>query len=374
MKKTALCISFIFILFSCNKNNKGISYWDNIYKKAVKEKTVIIYSISSRMTDAFKDFNNKFPGINVLIFDVTEQEIIEVIQKDRASGKTNIDVVTLSGEKIFNQDFQYYFENYIPPVLLDNVKTADVIDKHFIEPVLTQSIEADQILYNTEKYSKAPIDNLWDLTKKEWNSKIYLKNPLLEFSDTAFFYKLIKEDELMKEAYYREYKNEIVLKNDIKNAAYEWIYRFFNNDLHFTTSTGSAAKQVGAPNQTDPPLGFLLSSAKLRYNEDGYHLGIADNVYPVSGTTKKIIINISKNSKSPNASKLAVAWLMGYKNGDGGIKPFNMIGQWPARKDIKAESGVSLSEVLKKTWLVDSNTMKNNYDKEAEVFWKKYLK
>jgi iron(III) transport system substrate-binding protein len=330
--------------------------WDAIYEAAKKEKKVVIYSLSSRIGDAVKEFKTLYPGIDIDAIDIPTNEQLDKLKREQAAGLYNADVLMLADETTINYDVlkNGLAVNYVPSTLIDGKKTADVIPAEYRSPALLHSIEAKVIFYNTDSYAQPPVDNLWDFTRPEWKGRFQMKDPMQAPENMNFLQMVVKYSVEMDQAYEKEFGKKLVLSKGIPNAGYEWIDRIVKNGIVLVKSDGNASDAAGAPNQKNAPLGLCIASSKIRDNGlKGLKLAIAWHVEPKFGTYKGNYLLMAANAPHPNAAKLLIRYMLGDANGGKGMAPFYVEGQWPSRSDIASKVNKTLSEVAKLAWDVD---------------------
>ena len=331
--------------------------WNAIYEAAKKEGKVVIYSLSSRIFDAVKEFNTLYPGIEVEAADLPTDQQVEKLKREQAAGLYNADVLMLADETSIMFDFlkKGLAENYVPSTLIDGKKTSDIIPEAYRKPVLLHSIEAKVIFYNTDSYTEAPVNNLWDFTRPEWKGKFQMKDPMQAAENLNFLQMVVKNSDAMAKAYEKEFGTKLVLSKGIENAGFEWIDRIVKNEIVLTNSDGTVSSAAGEPGQKNAPLGLCVASSKIRDNAKGKKLGIAWNVEPKFGIYKGNYMLMAKNAPHPNASKLLIRYMLGDAEGGKGMKPFYVPGQWAARSDIKPLADKPLAEVTNLSWGIDTD-------------------
>jgi iron(III) transport system substrate-binding protein len=335
----------------------GGENWSQIYKAAKKEGKVAIYSLSSRIVDAVKEFKTMYPGIQVDATDIGTNEQIEKLQREQAAGLYNADVLMLADEttikyKILKKGLA---KNYVPSTLIDGKSTAAVIPAAYRSPALLHSIEAKVVFYNTGSYAKPPVDNLWDFTRPEWKGKFQMKDPMLASENMNFLQMVVQHAPEMAAAYQKEFGKKLVLSKGNKNAGYEWIDRIVKNGVVLVKSDGEASKAVGEANQKNAPLALCTASSKIRDNSKGLKLGIAWDIAPKFGIYKGNYLLMANRAPHPNAAKLLIRYMLGDASGGKGMAPYHVEGQWPSRRDIKSKTNKSLTEVEKLGWGIDTN-------------------
>ncbi|WP_428770409.1 extracellular solute-binding protein [Treponema sp. HNW] len=331
--------------------------WDMVYEAAKKEGKVVIYSLSSRIFDAVKEFGKMYPEITIEAIDIPTNQQIEKLTKEQAAGLYNVDVLLLADETTILYDLikKGLASTYVPADLIDGVKTLDVIEPRYRTPLLLHSIEAKVIFYNADSYKEPPVDNLWDFTRPEWKGKFQMKDPMQANENMNFLQMVVKHSDLMAAAYEKEFGKKLTLSPGIENAGLEWIDRILKNDLVLTSSDGSVSSAVGAPGQTNAPLGLCIASSKIRDNKKGQKLAIAWNVEPKFGIYKGNYLLLANKAPHPNAAKLLIRYMLGDAQGGKGLKSFYVPGQWVARSDVKSLSNTSLEDVTKLSWGLDTD-------------------
>lgn len=345
--------------------------WDAIYEAAKVEGLVVLYCLSSRVFDIVESFKAEYPGIEVEAFDITGVDQVDKLSREQAAGVYNVDVLNLANGTTLLMEFlpQGLVHNYVPQTLLGGAASVDVIPQNLREPLLVGTIESKVVFFNTEKYSTAPVDSLWDLTRSEWKGKVQMKDPMLTDENMNFLQMIVKNADDMAAAYKTEFGNPITLSEGIENAGYEFIKRLVENDLVLTTSDGTAAKAVGARDQSDPPLTVSVASSKLRYNDSkDMVLDIAWEMTPKMGISKANYIVMANEAPHPNAAKLLIRWMLGDEYGGAGMTPFFVPGQWPSRADVKPAIDIVLDDLVKYTWFLDLEYI-YDYGLPVRDFW-----
>lgn len=301
---------------------------DELYELAKAEGQVVIYSMSSRVK---KDvFEARYPGIELVVYDMREAEILEKFQREHDAGIRNADVIfvkdALGAVKIEFVDRGLLHE-YFPG---DMMVAAPA---EFKSGAYSPYFEMKQIFYNTELFDESPVDNWWDLTRPEYSGKIMLRNPLDTATNMNLFLTMTRYHEEMATAYEIEFGEKLVL-DGTENAGYEFIKRLVANDLVLTTSDGDIIDAIGAPGQTNPPIG-LVTSSKMRKADEDMLIGVAESMIPRMGNLDPAFLFVADKSEHPYAAKLLIRWIGGETDGQGkGFAPFHVRGSWPTRADI----------------------------------------
>ena len=304
--------------------------WDAIIAAAKEEGEVTIYANTSRVFDFARTFYKEY-GIKVITNDMAQGSLYEKLGREIDAGIRNCDVVMVSDTPTLYFDFLFpgkiyrYVPKEIEPLLNKYAKD---------EPLGIQRFGGKAVAYNTQAYPDGPpIDSWWDLTRPEWKGKVITKDPMLGGSEINFFASFIKYASDMERLYEEEFGEPITL-NGTENAGYEFLKRLMDNDLILMSSGTPVAMAVGAPRQTDPPLG-IIGPSKLRLQEDSeLYIDIWWNMKPVASYLSQQAVAIPVFSEHPNAAKLLIRWLYGDENGGQGYAPFFDLGTWSPRVDV----------------------------------------
>jgi len=310
--------------------------WDAIYDNAKKEGKLVVFCLSSRVTEVVDSFKATYPGIEVEASDMLPIDQIDKLTREQDIGIYNIDVLWLDGASILLGELlpQKLIWNYTPTTLIDGKRAEDVIPQKFRKPLQVHSVETRHVLYNFEAYKEPPIKNFWDLITPEWSEKVQMKDPLLSTGSMALLQLAVKHSSEMEAAYKEKFGKDLILSPGIENAGYEWIKRLVDNGLVLTSSSGKAALACGTPGQEKPPLALVVGS-KMRYNDTkGTKLAINYGVQPVEAVAKANYVAIANLAPHPNATKLFIRWMLGDEKGGKGFAPFNVPGQYASRNDF----------------------------------------
>jgi len=340
--------------------------WEVIEAAALKEETLVVYSLSSRVFEFGRTFYKKY-GIKVEAHDITTPALLEKLIREQDAGIHNADIILVDDiPTVYNElltESRIY--NFIPTdlahLLSEEAKQAPLNIHHY---------GARGVAYNTSVYSEPPIDSWWDLTRPEWKGKILMKDPMNSGAEFNTFATFIQHASAMEESYEEEFGVEMVRSDGIENAGYEFLKRLMDNDIVLMADSGSVMKSVASSNQADPPLGILGFSKTRTIIDENLNAAFVLDMSPVTGMRTTTIMGISRFSDSPNAAKLMIKWMMG---GDdpgktlAGYKPYHVVGNWPVRSDIpQPEDQPELSE--KSFYQEDADWLYRNAIKVRD-FW-----
>lgn len=358
--KKLLIFPFIFMVFmltSCTNSNKkadnNMAIWlknadlntaqtpEELYEKALKEDTLIVYSNSTRMMDVKKSFEQQYPGLTVYVQDIRGLDLIENLKNNFETQTYNCDVAFCS-----NKDGLLY-EELVPNGILHKYVPYDISDK--IKPENNQELlmlvgEVQQIFYNDKIYNSPPINNWWELTDEKLKGKVVMANPIKSISTMGLLSMIIKNDKLMEDAYYDYYGKKLNLLDE-ENAGQAFIRKLVENDVILVNSADEIVDLIGTPNQISPTIGIMISS-KIRMKDIGYNIKPIFDIEPFCGTYSPSSIMIAGGSKNINCAKLFIRWILGEKDGQGeGYKPYLQKGVWSVRKDVKSQEKVNLEDI-----------------------------
>ncbi len=335
---------------------------EELYGKAKEEKTVTVYSMSSRLNDVKETFEAQYPGVEVVVYDMRNSEILEKYQREHEAGIRTADLLFIkdSDGAVYNEFVKTgLLREFIPA---DMMKTAPA---DYQKGGYAPYFEMKQIFYNTEVYDSCPMDSWWDLTRPEYKGKIILRSPIENSEIMGLFLTMVKNGEDMAASYKKEFGKDIVL-DGTENAGYEFLKRLSANDLIVMTSDTDIVEAVGAPGQKNPPFGIATSS-KMRNAAKGLMINVAEYLSPRLGILDPAYIYVADGAEHVNAAKLFIRWMGGEADGSGpGFKPFHVRGSWPSRADVKPVETQELSTM--NLWSVD---MVYNYQHLDDLrnFW-----
>ena len=316
---------------------------EELYEKAKKEGNVVVYSISARMKKVKESFEKQYPGVTLEVYNLPTNEVLEKISREYDSGIRAADVIHIK-----DQDGSLYLD-YVQKGKFHNYKPADIIkhiDPKYCERAMPFYMELNEWFYNDEAYPDGPpITSWWDLTRPEWKGRVLVTNPLDNHSHMCIYVGLVLDADALADDYKRVFGEEITL-HGTENAGYEFLKRFMENDPVFISSSSEMVEAVGTRGQERPPLAYASSSKMRERKEKGYALQVVSQIKPHTGLSGLNTLYVVNEAPHPAGAKLLIRWLMGEADGKGeGFKPFNTVGGWPLRDDVKAVDPIPLSDI-----------------------------
>lgn len=300
--------------------------WAAIESAAKKEGKVVIFSVSSRIFKIQKDFKEKY-GVEIEGYDIHSDEQIEKFTREHQSGLHKTDV-------LFNNATSTLYGKLLPKKMIWNFVPEDYagfLDEDEKNPFLVQRWSSRVFIYNTALHPDGPpVDNIWDLTRKEWKNKVMSPAPTGSAMANTF-QTILRHPKEMAAAYEKEFGKPVKLSSGMKNAAEEWMHRFMQNAV-VIDSTTKIWKGVADVKQDNAPMGITTFS-KLRGNKEGvYESAPAYTMEPIFGVGYATVLTICDQAPHPNAAKLLIKYMM-----DEGLWPWSVLGDYAGRSDMEME-------------------------------------
>ncbi len=318
---------------------------------AEEEGEVTAYSFTSRISKIETAFEEAYPGIDLIGFDISSTEQIARIQSEQDSDIFEVDLVYISDSPVVFGELveQGYVEHYVPPQFSDRVPAE------FQAPLLSNRISTKLLMYNEEANPDgAPVSNLWELTEPEWTGKVLMVDPLLRGDYLDLMTEIVMRSDEMEAAYEQLHGSAIELDDGVDSAGEQWIRDLFANEVILVDDTDTVNAAVGALGQDDPPVGFTSYSDRRDNEEEGWALQIANDVVPAPGISFPALIGIARNAPHPAAARLLTHFMMGDDSSTGGpgYAMFYVPGDYATRTDIAPHpDAVPFDELT--AWFID---------------------
>lgn len=318
---------------------------------AQEEGTVTVYAFTSRIARVEAAFEEAYPGIDMVAFDMSSTEQVTRIRAEADAGINNVDVIYISDAPVVITDlFQAgLITNYVPP------RMDGLLDAEFTEPLLSQRLSTKVLMYNEEAHPDgAPVSNLWELTTEDWTGRVIMVDPLQRGDYLDLMTEIVLQSDAMEAAYEAHFGSPIELSSDATNAGEQFIVDLFENDVILVSSTDDVNAAIGATGQANPPIGFTTYSDRRDNEDEGWALQVANDVEPSNGIIFPALLGLSANPTNPAAARLAIDFLMGddSETGGAGFAPFYVPGDYATRNDIVAHpDAVTLDEFI--AWRID---------------------
>lgn len=276
---------------------------ETLIQAARQEGPITIYAPSGKIVETAEQFSQKY-GVKAAGLKINGAAQMEKLLREYRAGNIQGDVV-LTGDPtaaLAQLLPMGVVENWLPPDL------ASQIPPQAQNPLVVYG-DPTVWSYNTQVYDKCPIDNIWALTDPTWQRRVTLQDPLTKAAYLDWFNQLEQyHDAEMAAAYQAHYGKPFDASQG--SATQAWVTALAKNAPLPTDSDGAASEAVGAPGQTAPFMG-LISTAKYRDVAKGQlHMGICSNIQPFVGLSTPAYGLIAKKTKSPNAARLMLHYLM----------------------------------------------------------------
>ncbi len=354
MKLRALILCFLFV------PSVAFAASDDLIAAAKKEGNVVVYSITSRIANAAKSFEEKY-GITVSAYNLKDFELIEKVSQE---GKNNIYgadfIIAQDSGRVFGEIIKPgYGYSYVPEAM------KDIIPKKYQEPLYFSFI-TKVFTYNSETFVFPPVNNVWELTEKKWAKKFWFKDPLKEGVNANFLTMVTSKgiSDLLAVAYESHFGKKIVLTTP--NAGYEWIKGVINNQLVMFTSD---TKMAGALGEKGKNIGAvsLGTYSKLRARKKkNLALMPIMGMEPFAGFFYPSFLLIRDNAKNPNAAKLFIEYLLTTE----GFKPWSgSLGTYSSNPNIKPYPGDNSLDIWSRILVLESPEFIFENRGEVEEFW-----
>ncbi len=326
---------------------------DALIAAAKKEGPITVVDATGKIKKMAANFTAKY-GIKATGVKLSGQNQEQVLQREAAAKNVTHDVFNMSNlpsvtSKILPEGIGV---SWMPP---DQVKTTPA---EYQKPAIT-SLNPWVWAYNKEKYGdKCPVQNMWELTEPKWKGRVSIPDPLLR-NETMFWFNQIAthHDQEMRDAY-QEYFGK-PLGKDVKSATEEWVKRFAANKPNVTRSDSDVGPVVGTKGLADPHIGFLSTAIfRAKYH---YEMGICGGMKPWAGQLTPRVAVIAAGTKSPNAAKLFVHYMM---SGEG-MEPQLIDGKMATNINTKMpeKEGSGVANYVDQLHVTNSDTTDQDYAK-----------
>ncbi len=300
---------------------------------ALKEGKVTVFSLSSRIAQIEKDFEAKYPGIDLVGIDLNSTRQIARLQAEQRAGVFAVDVLYMSETPIVYRDLlpKGMVTSYVPKRVVPDVPAA------LREKLLTHRLSTRALMYNSKSYpSGSPITNLWQLTTPEWRRRVLIDDPTQRSETLDLLVEIALRSDEMAQAYQKLFGKPIVIDRDLKGAGEQFIRNLFKNDVVMINDSETLRAAVGRVGTGPSPVGFMTYSAARNNERDGMALQISNETIPAAGILFPTVLAIGKNAPSPAAARLLIDFMMGddTPSGGPGFEPFFVQGDYAARRTI----------------------------------------
>ncbi|GAA0606955.1 ABC transporter substrate-binding protein [Paenochrobactrum glaciei] len=334
-----------------------------LIEAAKKEPAITVVDATGKIVAMADAFTEKY-GVKATGVKMNGQNQEQVILREAAAGNVRTDVFNMSNLPSVTSEIivQGAGLSWLPPDLKDQIPAE------YQNPAIT-SLNPWVWAYNSDVHGdKCPIDNIWALTTEDWKGRVAIPDPLLRNETMFWFNQIAEHDDAAMAKAYEDFFGE-PLKTDEKSATAEWVKRFAKNKPSVTRSDTDVGPIVGAKGQEKPFMGFLSTSIFRDAKKNDYTMGICAGMNPWAGQLTPRVAVIAAGTKSPNAAKLFVHYIMTEE----GMAPQLADGKISSNKNAKIPEGEvsGIVKVMDQMHVPHSETAESDYTKlqDWQDFW-----
>ena len=342
-------------------------YWDEwsdmtdeeLYELAKAENNPInVYATSSKMMKVVDSFNEKWPGLELVISDLDSDEVLSKAEIENQTNNITADVLQT---KDVNGDvfFEYYSKGILEPFYPRDICS------HISEENLKFSfpLYASQAYwyYNTAAFPDGqPISSWWNIIEKNPDGsqkyRLFTKEIGQETAYLSLFASFVANADQMEQAYKDLYGEDLEYTYDgsvfsfpvpENNAGVEYMWRFTQCDMTFIGDGDELVQAVHNSTADDPAL-CLASAGKIENREEsGYTIDWCKKLTPYTALLNTESLYVVSGTDSPAGARLFIRFVTGGVDGQsGGLKPFTKTGNWPLRDDFEDKKNPATLEEL----------------------------
>lgn len=274
----------------------------SLLEAAKAEPPITVYAVTGKVVDTAKAFSQA-TGLAATGKKVNEAGQVELLIREHRAG------VAL-GSVSLAADTATVVAELIPKGIVASYLPDDVagrLPKAARDPLVFVN-DPHAWSYNAAVHQTCPVKNVWELTEPRWSRLVAMMDPLDKPAYADWFNQLETHHDAAMAAAYRAHTGKPI---DPKqgSATAQWVVALAKNSPLVADSTAVAAA-VGAPDQKQPFFG-MVPVAKYRDNIDKkFRLAICTDIAPFAGWLYPSVAVVAKGTKSPNAARLFVAYLL----------------------------------------------------------------
>ena len=326
---------------------------EELYQQALEEvkdgSEITVYATSSKMLKAEDKFEEAFPGLNLTVMDMDQDEVLEKCKLEANAGNIFGDVLQA---KDVNGDvfFDFYEEGYCSAFYPKDI--CSQIDEDLLRYGYPLYASQSFWYYNTEAFPDGqPIHSWWEIIEKDEDGnqkfRMFTKEIGTETAYLSLFASFIVNADQMEQSYVDTYGKPLEYTYDASgfefdvpenNAGVEFMWRFSQMKMTFIGDGDELVLAVHNSTAEDPAL-CLASGGKIgNRDESGYNIGWVTNLTPYTGLENCEYMYVVTGCKHPAGARLFIRFITGGADGkSGGLKPFSKEGNWPVRSDVECD-------------------------------------
>ena len=334
---------------------------EELYQMALEEvkdgSEITVYATSSKMLKAEDKFEEAFPGLNLTVMDMDQDEVLEKCKLEANAGNIFGDVLQA---KDVNGDvfFDFYEEGYCSAFYPKDI--CSLIDEDLLRYGYPLYASQSFWYYNTEAFPDGqPVHSWWEIIEKDEDGnqkyRLFTKEIGTETAYLSLFASFIVNADQMEQSYVDTYGKPLEYTYDASgfefdvpenNAGVEFMWRFSQMKMTFIGDGDELVLAVHNSTAEDPAL-CLASGGKIgNRDESGYNIAWVTNLTPYTGLENCEYMYVVTGCKHPAGARLFIRFITGGADGkSGGLKPFSKEGNWPVRSDVECDwNPVGLAE------------------------------
>ena len=332
---------------------------EELYEEALKEDTTInVYATSSKMMKVEESFEKAYPGLDLVVSDLDNDEVLSKAKIEHETGNITADVLQTKDvngnvfHEWYNQDI---LEPYYPKDICSHIDEGNL--KYGYPLYASQSMW----FYNTAAFPNGqPIHSWWEIIEKNEDGtqkyRLFTKEIGQETAYLSLFASFINNADEMAQSYKDTYGKDLEYTYDASsfdfdvpenNAGVEYLWRFSQAEMTFIGDGDELVLAVHNSTAEDPAL-CLASAGKIgNRDESGYDIAWCLNLEPYTALLNLECLFIAKGTNSPAGARLFIRYITGGADGKSeGMKPFKKEGNWPVRDDVEDKKNpAKLSEL-----------------------------
>ena len=305
-----------------------------------------------------ESFEETYPGLDLVVFDLDNDEVLSKAKIEHDTGNITADVLQTKDvngnvfHEWYNQDI---LEPYFPKDICSHIDEENL--KYGYPLYASQSMW----FYNTAAFPDGqPIHSWWEIIEKKDDGTqkyhLFTKEIGQESAYLSLFASFINNADEMAQSYKDTYGKDLEYTYDAsdfnfevpeKNAGVEYLWRFSQAEMTFIGDGDELVLAVHNSTADEPAL-CLASAGKIgNRDESGYNIAWCLNLEPYTALLNLESLFIAKGTNSPAGARLFVRYITCFADGQSeGMKPFKKEGNWPVRDDVEDKKNpAKLSEL-----------------------------
>lgn len=323
---------------------------DALYEKAKAEGGVInVYTTSSKMLKEEEPFEKAFPGLDVVVTDLDQDEVLQKCKIEAETGNITGDVLEakdVNGGVFFDYYEQGFCSAFYPKDICENIDT-DLLKYGY--PLYSSQ---PFWYYNTEAFPDGqPIHSWWELIEKKEDGsqkyRLFLKDISQESTYLALMASFIQHGDEMAKAYKDTYGKDLDYTYDAsgfafrvpeQNAGVEFMWRLSQMKMTLINDGDELVLAVNNSTAGEPVLALASGGKIVHQEESGYNIDWVKNLTPYTAMKNCEYLYVVTGCDNPAGARLFIRFITGGADGkSGGLKPFSKQGNWVVRNDVESD-------------------------------------